>query len=169
MYDIAMCPGGKCPMKYGCMRFIGEIEGRQDFFGSPPFKNAETCEYFMDARAELAKRFTREQVAARAFEIFKENRTYHDYAWFLAEALLVIEQAVRGDPAVIGADALLADPKAWTFNKRAISPDDVRIAARSIAGKHAPVQDLHWSLAESSLLLRALEARFREVIMRERH
>lgn len=151
------------------MRFIGEIEGRQDFFSRPPFKDAETCTQFMDARTELAKRFTREQVAARAYEIFKENRTYHDYAWFLAETLLVIEQAIRGDPAVIGADSLHADPGTWSFNKRAIPQDDTRIAARSIAGKHAPVEDLHWSLAEASLLLRALEARFRDVILRERH
>ncbi len=167
MYDICMCPGGECPRKLGCMRFIGEIEGRQDFFDRPPFKDAETCAQYMDARAKLAKRFTRNQVAARSFEIFKENRTYHDYAWFLAEALLVIEQAIRGDPAVIGVDALLANPETWTFNKRALKQEDIRIAARSIAGKHAPVQDLHWSLAEASLLLLALEARFRDVIQRE--
>jgi hypothetical protein len=168
MYDITMCPGGACPRKYGCMRFIGEIEGRQDFFGSPPFKDEETCEHFMDARRELARRLTQQRVSCRAYEIFKENRTYHDYAWFLAEALLVIEQVVRGDPAVTGVDALLADPKAWTFNKRAVNQDDIRIAARTIAGKHALVQELHWSLAEASLLLRALEARFRDVIPRER-
>ncbi len=168
MDDINMCPGGWCPRKYGCMRYIGEIKGRQDLFGRPPFKDAETCEYFIDARVELARRPTRQQIACRAFEIFKENRTYHDYAWFLAEALLVIEQVVRGDPAVIAPDALLADPNTWTFNKRGISQDDIRIAARTVAGKHMPVQDLHWYLAEASLLLRALEARFRDVIPRER-
>jgi hypothetical protein len=168
MYDMAMCPGGVCPRKYGCMRFIGEVEGRQDFFGSPPFKDAETCEYFLDVRTELARRLTPQEIAARAFEIFKENRTYHDYAWFLAEVLLVIEQVVRGDPAVIATDALLADPKSWAFNKRAVDQDDIRMAARAIAGKHAPVKDLHWALAEASLLLRALEARFRDFMPRER-
>ncbi len=165
---MTMCPGGACPRKYGCMRFIGEIEGRQDFFGKPPFKDAERCEYFMDARPELTRRLTKQQIAAKAFEIFKENRTYHDYAWFLAEALLAIEQVVRGDPAVIAADALLADPSTWTFNKRAIGQDDVRIAARAVAGRRTPVHDLHWSLAEASLLLREFEARLRDVITRER-
>ncbi|MEX2715139.1 MAG: hypothetical protein Q6370_002440 [Candidatus Sigynarchaeota archaeon] len=165
---MTMCPGGKCPRKYGCMRYIGKIEGRQDFFTVPPFKDAETCAHYIDARVELARNFTHEQIAARAYEIFKENRTYHDYSWFLAEALLVIEQVIRGDPAVIAPDACLADPNAWTFNKRAISQDMIRIAARAVAGKRAPVQDLHWSLAEASLLLRALEERFRDVILRER-
>nr|MDO8086209.1 hypothetical protein [Candidatus Sigynarchaeum springense] len=165
---MTMCPGGWCPRKYGCMRYIGKIEGNQDFFTTPPFKDAETCAFFMDARVELARHFTHEQIAVRAFEIFKENRTYHDYSWFLAEALLVIEQVIRGDPKVIAPDAYFADPKTWTFNKRTISQDIIRIAARAIAGKRAPVQDLHWSLAEASLLLRALEERFRDVIPRER-
>ncbi|MBN2150510.1 MAG: hypothetical protein JW839_03585 [Candidatus Lokiarchaeota archaeon] len=168
MDEQTMCHGGACPRKYGCMRFIGEAGGRQAYFERPPFKDAESCEYFVDARACLACGLTPHEIARRAFEIFKEDRTYHDYAWFLAEALLVIEQVVRGDPAVIAPDAMLADPGTWTFNKRAVSQDDVRIAARAVAGKHAPVQDLHWSLAEASLLLRALEDRFRVVIPRER-
>jgi hypothetical protein len=162
MQDVTMCTGGACPQKYGCMRFLGEIDGRQDFFGNPPFKNDGTCEHLMNVREALMIRVPREYVTRRAYEIFKENRSYHDYAWFLAELVLLIEHVVRGDLAVLNIALYKSAPESWVLSKAAIPQEDIRIAARTIAGKHATVQELHWCLAEASIFVNMLQQRVKE-------
>lgn len=52
MLDITLCGGGECPLKYACFRFTAEAYGRQDYFGSVPFK-AGNCEHFMDNTAQI--------------------------------------------------------------------------------------------------------------------
>ena len=49
MPDITLCPGQGCPLKNQCYRFRAKVYGRQDYFGSLPYKAATgTCDSFDD-------------------------------------------------------------------------------------------------------------------------
>ncbi|MBD2201222.1 DUF2934 domain-containing protein [Calothrix sp. FACHB-1219] len=55
-YDITLCPGQNCPIKQECYRFTAEILGRQDFFGTPPYKlTTNSCEFFITNRPNEAQ------------------------------------------------------------------------------------------------------------------
>lgn len=46
MVDIALCPGGKCPLKKDCYRYRAYPDFVQSYFDSTPNKD-KTCKYFM--------------------------------------------------------------------------------------------------------------------------
>jgi hypothetical protein len=52
MSDICLCSGNTCTLKLDCYRYTAEILGRQDFFGSPPFKDG-ICEFFLDNSQQI--------------------------------------------------------------------------------------------------------------------
>ena len=63
--DITMCPGGDCPRRQGCYRHRAVAEGRQDWFGAPPFDRATgACDQFWDL-ARLQP--TEDDVRTRAY------------------------------------------------------------------------------------------------------
>jgi hypothetical protein len=43
--DVTMCPGGDCPLRQQCYRYRAIPEGRQAWFGVPPFQvTTGTCD-----------------------------------------------------------------------------------------------------------------------------
>jgi hypothetical protein len=45
--DVTMCPAGDCPLRKRCYRYRGIPEGRQAWFGAPPFDpKSGTCDAF---------------------------------------------------------------------------------------------------------------------------
>ncbi len=56
-YDIAMCGGSVCHLRFNCYKHTGEILGRQDFMMSVPY-NTETksCDSFLDNNAQIQER-----------------------------------------------------------------------------------------------------------------
>jgi hypothetical protein len=47
--SLLHCPGGDCTQRHRCLRHTSEILGKQDFFGSPPYRSAAGfCEYFIE-------------------------------------------------------------------------------------------------------------------------
>jgi hypothetical protein len=65
-FDITMCPGGDCPLRQRCYRYRGIPEGRQDYFGSPPFER-DTCDSFWDI-AKLEP--TEDEIRTRAYHLW---------------------------------------------------------------------------------------------------
>jgi hypothetical protein len=56
MYDITLCSGGECPIKFRCFRYTAEILGRQAFFGGIPFDiNKNSCEHFTNNSAQISE------------------------------------------------------------------------------------------------------------------
>ena len=54
-YDMLLCTGEGCPQKENCYRFTRPVYGRQDFFGSPPYKkDTGECEHFMSNKPSLS-------------------------------------------------------------------------------------------------------------------
>lgn len=61
MPDITMCPGGSCPDKERCYRFIAEPNPfRQSYFMSPPRKDGE-CNYFSPTSEDQHEAEVREE------------------------------------------------------------------------------------------------------------
>jgi hypothetical protein len=49
--DMTMCPGTECPLRDGCYRFRGVVEGRWDAFGAAPYDPVKgTCDKLWDIR-----------------------------------------------------------------------------------------------------------------------
>jgi len=50
-HDIALCPGGACPLREGCYRFRAAPDARQDWLTTPPYDPATgACSLFWDLR-----------------------------------------------------------------------------------------------------------------------
>ncbi|TAE00571.1 MAG: DUF2934 domain-containing protein [Bacteroidetes bacterium] len=82
MLDICLCTGTKCPFKMDCYRFTAQYYGRQNFFGSPPFKN-NTCEHFMD---------NSQQISYLAYQLWIADGRQEgkdDLYWFTAKGQLI--------------------------------------------------------------------------------
>ncbi len=87
-YDIAMCGGGVCHLRYACYKHTGEILGRQDFMMSVPY-NAETktCDMFLSNEHQIQK---------RAYEIWLSQEKPDNKAeenWQQAQAEIIAEIA----------------------------------------------------------------------------
>ncbi len=64
--DITMCPGGACPTRQRCYRYRAVTEGRQDYFGAPPFDPATGDQLWDIAKLEP----TDEEVRVRAYYLW---------------------------------------------------------------------------------------------------
>lgn len=65
--DLCMCTGGDCPQRQQCLRFTGEILGRQDFFGMPPYlQSSKQCPYF------LRDKSTQEAIRQKAYLLWQQ-------------------------------------------------------------------------------------------------
>lgn len=56
MSEITLCKGGDCPKKETCRRYTTlPVEYRQSwYFGWPPIRGAEDCEYYWPVESEQA-------------------------------------------------------------------------------------------------------------------
>ena len=144
-YDICLCSGYQCPHRFLCLRYLAEPSGRQDYFGSPPISPSGFCDSFMDARPTFLRSILPHVISRLAEDICQQNHTIPELHWLLSEIQLRIEN----------------------LNEVALSqviPEHIRLNAYFISQNLYSAEDLHWFIAEQTLLEKILKIRIAELI-----
>jgi hypothetical protein len=84
--DKTLCPGGDCPHRFLCFRYLAESSGRQDFFGSPPYTANGICNEFWDARESFRHALKPELIRQKAYELSQSHLNLDTLCWLLAES-----------------------------------------------------------------------------------
>lgn len=168
MHDMTMCPGGNCPLRFGCLRFVAEPAGKQDFFTNIPYTSDKGCREFIDAMKMIRKTITNTEIQKEAYLIFKQNREFNQYVWTLAEERIKLEYLVQGRFSFPSPDQKDKIPKAQidlTLND--LPSMKVQVQAYLISVDMKPsIQMLHWVIAETTILYRKLKEYIRKAIIR---
>jgi Protein of unknown function (DUF2934) len=98
MPDLALCPGGDCPLRNRCYRFRAVAYGRQDFFGTPPWSaTTGTCDSFSDIERLMP---TEETIRVRAYHLWEraghpEGRASTHWHQARADLLDIVEAGLK--------------------------------------------------------------------------
>jgi hypothetical protein len=148
-YDISLCPGGKCPRRFLCLRFLAEAVERQDFFGQPPFAADGTCAEYWDARDLFQKSINQKAIENYARIIACDSPSSNNLHWMLAEMRMRISALAEATWDKTKSEKPLIIPP---------TPEHyVQIHAYFIwRNQNSDPKDMHWLIAEQRLMLQAL-------------
>jgi hypothetical protein len=155
-FDMCLCPGGNCPQRFLCLRFLAEIVNRQDSFGSPPFMIGYPCPEFLDARPVFKKALHREKIINRAQDLSKSHLNLEDFYWLLAEFQLKLEGFTTAE--------WVNDQKGnHSLSLSTIPESHIRECAYYLwKNHHYTLKELHWLIAEQQILFDAFVLRNEE-------
>jgi hypothetical protein len=86
-HDITHCCGQGCPLKETCLRYTGEVVGKQDFFTRLPYGLISlNCKYYLDDRP------SEEKIRQLAYQLWETSDRQEDNSltyWLAARKQLL--------------------------------------------------------------------------------
>jgi hypothetical protein len=153
MLEYTMCPGGNCPQKLGCLRYICEPVGRRDFFGSPPYAADGSCTEFLDAQKELRWMINAEESEKLAYGLSTLGMSRDETIWLMARVQLEIDHLIHARHSRLPKKKGLSPAERIVLEPDPVTDEEIQTAAYYLALYfHGTVQDLHWIIAQGHLM-----------------
>jgi hypothetical protein len=157
MYDYTMCPGGNCHRKLGCLRFIGEPSGRQDYYGSPPFASDNSCTEHLDAQKDLRWMINKEETEQLAYGLSTFRMSKDESIWLMARVQLEIDHLIHAQYSRLPKKIGRSPSERIALTPASITDEEIQMAAYYFSLYfHGTLQELHWFIAQSHLMYHLL-------------
>jgi hypothetical protein len=166
MQDFTMCEGGSCRKKLSCYRFIAEKNSEPMYFKKIPMKSNGFCTEFLEAKKELYPLLSKEKTDSVAYDLSTRSFDFNSCIWLLAEIKIMMERLIKGEYVEEFLVRIPKDPKIAieTFLQNP-NPEEIQMKAHSLANNQSmTLQDLHWRIAEETLLYTLFKIRIFEAL-----
>jgi hypothetical protein len=121
---------------------------------------------FLEAKKEFYPTLSKDKTNSLAYELSTRNFEFNSCVWLLAEVKIMMERLIKGEyvseflvkyrqDADISLESFLQNP----------NPEEVQMKATSLANNQSlTMQDLHWRIAEETLLYALFKIRIFEAL-----
>ena len=152
-FDVCLCTGGDCPLRFLCHCFLAEPVSRQDFFGTLPYHGNGKCPEYWDARETFRFVLNPGIVQEIAYKISKQNQSDAELYWVLAEVQSYIQN-------LINAHWVKDEQENHKLVVDLIPKSSIRDKAYFLwIDQPSPARELHWAIAEQCVLFLGLKQR----------